>query len=53
MNFENCKKIIKQYLEAKQAMKELMEQCANCKEKTCHCEECPIFINGQCRWDIN
>ena len=54
MNFENCKKVITQYLEAKEAMKKLMKkQCENCKEKVCHCDECPIFINGQCRWDIN
>ena len=53
INFEDCKKIMRQYLEAKQAMKKLMEKCKNCKEKTCHCnDECPMFINGQCRWDL-
>lgn len=52
MNFEDCKKVIIQYLEAKEAMRELMKQCEKCKEKACHCNECPIFINGQCRWDI-
>lgn len=53
MNFEDCKKVIAEYVKAKEAMKKLEKQCENCKEKMCHCNECPLFINGQCRWDIN
>ena len=53
MNFEDCKKVMRQYLEAKAAMKELMKQCENCNDKMCHCnDECPMFINEQCRWDV-
>lgn len=51
MNFEDCKKVMRQYLEAKKAMEELRKQCATCKESICHCNEgCPMMIDGQCRF---
>ena len=51
MNFEDCKKIMIQYLEAKEAMKQLMIKCATCcEEQYCHCNECPMFIDEQCKF---
>ena len=50
MNFEDCKKVMIQYLEAKKAMDELRKQCATCKENICHCNECPMWIDEKCNF---
>lgn len=49
MKFEDCRKVMLQYIKAKQAMEKLMkEHCKLCSEKCCHCSECPMLVNGEC-----
>lgn len=51
MNFEDCKKIMIQYLEAREALHNLMlNHCANCTERIHHCDECPMLIDGACKF---
>ena len=53
MKFEDCRKIMLQYMKTKEAMKKLMEQCQHCNEKCCHCSECPMLMNGVCNFPDN
>ena len=51
MNFEDCKKIMLQYLEAKEAIRKLKEKCETCDYCTAYCNECPFSTeDGQCKW---
>jgi len=51
MNFEDCKKVMIQYLEAKKAMEKLrLEHCIKCEERICHCNECPMMTNDGCKF---
>ena len=53
-NFEDCKKVMQQYLNHEISGSELRnwgyEHCENCKERACHCDDCPMFIDGACRF---
>ena len=52
MNFEECKKVMNQYLNAEITKEDLLhwagEHCNECTERVCHCAECPMFIEKQC-----
>ena len=54
MNFEDCKKVFRQYLWARISKEELLnwasEHCENCEEKACHCNECPMMHEDNCRF---
>ena len=54
MKFEDCKKIMLQYLNGDMTKQELVAwgeaHCMNCTERVCHCSECPMMIDGQCRF---
>ena len=54
MNFEDCKKVFTEYLIGELSQIELMawasKHCEYCKEKVCHCIECPLFINRECKF---
>ena len=55
-NFEDCKKVFKQYLEGTMTELELENwaaiHCDNCRERVCHCNECPLFVNGECKFCV-
>ena len=53
MKFEDCRKIMLQYIKAREAMRQLMDKCQKCDEKCCHCSECPMLVDGQCAFPDN
>lgn len=54
MNFEECKKIMIQYINKEITSSELdiwaVKHCPNCKERVCHCNECPMWIDEKCKF---
>lgn len=56
MNFEDCKNVMNSYLIGHMTKEEIttwaIEHCNNCKEKICHCNDCPMYINGSCKFPI-
>ena len=54
MNFEDCKKVMIQYLEKQITLDEFKEwasaHCANCNHAICHCMECPMFFDETCNF---
>lgn len=53
-NFEECKKVFIKYLEKQITEQELKAwasaHCSHCKDMACHCNECPMFINEDCKF---
>ena len=54
MNFEDCKKVMIQYINRQITSFELetwaSEHCTNCKERVCHSDECPLSVDGKCNF---
>lgn len=56
MNFEDCRKMMLKRLTGEITAEELMtwsaKHCTHCEERVCHCEECPMLIQGDCRFGV-
>ena len=54
MNFEDCKKVMQQYLDKQMSLDNFKQwatvHCTNCDHAICHCSECPMFINECCNF---
>ena len=53
MSFEDCKKVMIQYLNYEMSKGEFLmwaaEHCDTCEERVCHCDECPMN-EGECKF---
>lgn len=54
MNFEDCKKVFILRIEGKITKEELeiwgKEHCQECEYCAAYCNECPLYINEECRF---
>ena len=55
MNFEDCKKVMNEWIDgtmpANNAINWFWNRCFDCKETRCHCHECPLFYEGECKFE--
>lgn len=54
MDFNDCKKMMLKQLLGEITSEELMawaaKHCTQCEERACHCNKCPMMIDGQCKF---